>query len=159
MNPEKLFTAGLQAVFAGVGQREEVERGGFKLTATHYVGPGGEIYHDEWSEGGGHERIRTADGDLMIRTYVGNTIVVDKLTPMGIHVELIMLFLKEVISTHGQETRLYDNFELEVKDWRYVYTVTRRREDPFIITSDEEIYFKGKLVFVHTFGISEVVEQ
>lgn len=158
MNPNKLLSDGLQKGFGGSTNMSKDERGSFRITVSHYE-QDGNTYHDEWVNGGGQELARDAQGNAITRTYVGNVVSEEKLTELGITEKDIMNVLKRVIVEHGSEIRLETDFEINFEEWEYTYRVTYRREDPYIINGIEEIYYKGESVFVHTFGISKVVES
>ncbi len=158
MSADNLLSEGLQKGFGGSTNIEKTSRGSFQLTSSHYEGGSG-VYHDEWVTGGGQELVRTQDGESMTRTYVGNVIAPEKLEELGITEKDVMTVLKRVITEHGDQIRLGDDFEITLDDWLYTYKVTYRREDPYIINGIEEILYKDQSVFVHTFGISKVVES
>lgn len=157
MSGNNLLTQGLQKGFANSTDKEEITRGGFQLTSSHYEDNNG-IYHDEWVTGGGQELLRDSDGQSMTRTYVGNVVSSEKLNSLGITETDVMILLKKVITDHGDKIRFNEDFKLTSDDWQYSYRVTYKREDPFIINGIEEIFYKDESVFVHTFGISKVVE-
>lgn len=158
MDPKSLLAKGLQQGFAGITNITRIERGGFELKSSHVV-MNGELYHDEWVNGGGQELIRTTEGEMLTRTYVGNVIDSSKLQALGLAEKDIMTFLIKTILEHGEKTRFDTDFEIKVDNWEYSYNITFNSEDPFIINGIEQIFYKGSLVFVHTFGISKVVES
>lgn len=158
MSADKLLSEGLQKGFGGSTNIEKTTRGNFQLTSSHYEVDSG-VYHDEWVTGGGQELVRTQDGEAMTRTYVGNVIAPEKLEALGITEKDVMTVLKSVITEYGEQIRLGEDFEITLGDWQYTYKVTYKREDPYIINGIEEIFYKDQSVFVHTFGISKVVES
>lgn len=159
MGTQNLLNEGLQKGFGGDTDIKKTNRGGFNLTSSHYDNGKGGVYHDEWVTGGGQELVRTQDGEAMTRTYVGNVIAPEKLEELGISEKDVMTVLKRVITEHGEQIRLGEDFGIILDDWRYTYKVTYRREDPYIINGIEEIFYQDQSVFVHTFGISKVVES
>lgn len=148
---------GLEKGFGGSTNIQKVERGSFELTSSHYEGNNG-TYHDEWVNGGGQELVRGEDGKAMTRTYVGNVIEKEGLENLGITEKDVMSVLKKVITEHSNSIRFDKDYNLTIGDWLYTYKVIYRRENPFVITGIEEIYYKNQSVFVHVFGISNVVE-
>ncbi len=153
-----ILSEGLKEGFGGTSKIAKTSRGGFAITQSHYEGVNG-IYHDEWVSGGGQELGTTEDGKSFTRTYVGNVVAHKKLEALGISENDVMAVLKKVIIENGDKIRLDSDFVISLDDWRYTYTVTYKREDPYIINGIEEIFYKGHSVFVHTFGISRVIES
>ncbi|MCA9386880.1 hypothetical protein KC669_02485 [Candidatus Dojkabacteria bacterium] len=158
MDTSELLSEGLKAGFGGGTSVGSPDRGSFILQSSHYE-LDGNIYHDEWVNGGGQELIRTSDGQAMTRTYVGNVISEVRLEELGITEKDVMKLLMKVIQEYAEHTRFDTDFEIQIEDWHYSYSVTYRKEDPFIINGIEEISYKNISVFVHTFGISKVIEE
>ena len=156
-NSQDLLSKGLQKGFGGLTDKQTTNRGGFELTSSHYE-DGDQIYHDEWVNGGGSELVKSVENS-MVRVYVGNVISQEKLEELGISEDDIMGLLKSIILEHADQIRLDKDFSITVGDWHYDYRVTYKRKDPYIINGIEEIFYKNQSVFVHTFGMSPIIES
>ncbi len=159
MDSKKLLTRGLQKGFGGNTVRKKTTRGPFKVDSGHYETKNGGIYHDEWMAdrvGGGQELVLT-NGKSYTRVYAGGTISAKALGSLGLTVKDVMVFLKKQILDNGDKIRLWADFKPKPQgDWRYEYIIIDKEKDILVTAGKESIFYKGKLVFVHSFVLSPV---
>lgn len=155
-----LLHKGLTQEFSGGGTTEELIISGRAVKVTIIQFPDGTIYRDQFftNGGGGFETFINKDGKGVIRKYAGNSSSSERLTELGLTEKEIMDFLAKVILNNALSTRLDSDVAFIEGDFRYNYSVTNIIDDPFLIIGIEEIFYKGKLVFVHTINIAELKE-
>ncbi len=169
---QHVLAMGLQLGFAGKTKLEQVMRGGFALTASHFTeaettettkktARSKEMiaYHDEWAAdrtGGGQELVRAGE-QVYTRVYAGGTIAESELVRLGTSKKEIMTFLISQLSVLGENTRLHqDCGPLHEGEWEYAYRVTEKNDAIPYTCGKEEIRFQGNLVFVHHFVMCPV---
>lgn len=162
LNPQAILTLGLQKGFGGDTNMTKADRAGFAITASHFedtIDGQPVVYHDEWAAsraGGGQELVRVAEQQYT-RVYAGGTISDEALARLGISEQDVMAFLMKMIQQLGDKTRLAaDCPPVTDGDWRYQYTVQEQLDEIPLTVGKEEIRYKGDMVFVHWFLMTEV---
>ena len=162
ITPHKLLTLGLQKGFGGDTNMTKGERAGFAITASHFedtIDGQQAVYHDEWAAsrtGGGQELVRVGDQQYT-RVYAGGTISHEAMARMGTSEADVMAFLMKMIQQLGDATRLTQDCPAVLDgDWQYQYMVKEQLDEIPMTVGREVIKFKGELVFVHWFLMTEV---
>lgn len=106
--------------------------------------------------GGGQELVRVGDQQFT-RVYAGGTISIEAMVRLGITKQDVMAFLIKMIQQLGDATRLeQDCPAVEDGDWQYEYVVKERLPEIPLTAGKESISYKGEVVFVHYFLLTEV---
>ena len=160
ITPQQLLTLGLLKGFGGDTNMSTADRAGFPVTISHYQDPEtGGVYHDEWAAdraGGGQELVRVGEQQFT-RVYAGGTISVAAMAKLGITKQDVMVFLMKMITQLGDETRLEKDCPAVLDgDWQYEYAVKERLPEIPLTCGKETISYKGEVVFVHWFLLTEV---
>ncbi|HET7099279.1 MAG TPA: hypothetical protein VFI61_03545 [Patescibacteria group bacterium] len=148
---KSILSKGLGEGYVGKSLRGQVVRAGFPMETSDYNGPEG-TYHDEWLAhimGGGQELVKTANGEMATRVYAGGTLDEEKLKGFGITGKDIIGKLIFFVNKSEGKTRLDEDVELVDGDWSYTYKVMKSVQEIPVDVAEEEIKFKGNLVFVH----------
>jgi hypothetical protein len=153
MNTEikNILSKGLGEGYVGKSVLGKVDRAGFTLKTSDYQGSEGK-YHDEWEahqNGGGQELVETPDGKKATRLYAGGTPSDEELSKFGINGKEVIGKLISFVNQLGDKTRLDTDTESTDGDWTYSYKVMKTVNEIPLIVGDEEIKYKGNLVFVH----------
>lgn len=148
---KKILGTGLAGGYGNSNYEKGIDRAGFKFDINDYQGPEGK-YHDEWAahqNGGGQEIVETPDGEKWTRVYGGGSPddrVLQGFGTSGVEVgKKIMEFLGKV----GKLSRFDEDYELTDGNWAYIYKIIRNVPEIPVFLGQEEIRFKGNLVFVH----------
>lgn len=161
LTSHKLLTLGLQKGFGGETEFAQSERAGFSISVSHFEdAESGGVYHDEWAAnraGGGQELVRVGEQQYT-RVYAGGTISYEALAALGITKQDVIAFLMKMIQQLGGATRLHDSCAPVVDgDWEYAYEVKESLPAIPMTVGKESIKFKGEVVFVHYFLLTEVM--
>jgi hypothetical protein len=162
LTPQQLLTLGLQKGFGGQTEITQSNRAGFSISVSHLEDAAEGmpvVYHDEWAAdraGGGQELVRVGEQQFT-RVYAGGTVSLAALAAAGITKADVMAFLIKMITQLGDKTRLEaDCPPIQDCDWQYEYTVKERLPEIPLTTGKEVISYKGEVVFVHWFLLTEV---
>lgn len=146
-----VLAKGLGEGYVGKSVRGKAVRTGFELETSDYQGPEGK-YHDEWAahqNGGGQELVETANGEKATRVYAGGSLTEEKLKELGLTdkdvIEKLVLFVNRL----GDKTRQDQDSESTEGDWTYTYKIIKSVKEIPVEVGEEEIRFRGNLVFVH----------
>jgi hypothetical protein len=151
----RALTAGLLAGYGGKTQFSSVTRGPFELKSSHFES-GDIVYHDEWTNGGGQEIIKTGDS-MYTRVYAGGVINSENLQKLGITHKDVINNLISRIQQLGENTRLFADCKAEVIDgWDYEYKILDNQTEIPVTTGKEVISYQGQTVFVHVFVLSPI---
>ena len=155
----ELLTRGLIAGYASSEPPMPIIRAGVKGKSTHYEEPDGGVYHDEWfgkTSGGGQELVRTSRGHYL-RTYYGGTANDTVLSALGISAEEVSEYLVSKITQLGESTRLHEDSPIITDGiWQYQYSVLDVGHEVTYTSASERIYYMGKTVHFHHFGLTPV---
>ena len=146
-----ILAKGLSEGYVGKSVSGKVERAGNTLKTSDYEGPEGK-YHDEWlahQNGGGQELVETPDGKLATRVYAGGTPSDEELSKFGITGDDVIKKLIFFVNQLGDKTRLDTDTESTEGEWAYSYKILKSVDEIPLAVGDEEITYKGNLVFVH----------
>lgn len=159
----KDLNIGLQRGFAGGIERGKKSRHGWgEVEFSHMVDivDGKTItYQDEWvgNRAGGGQELESIDGKHFTRVYAGGVVGQEKLEKLGIKKKDVITFLKSQILEHGEELRLFSDFESELQGkWKYVYKILFNDPEIGVTGARESILYDDNLVFVHGFLLSPV---
>ncbi len=155
---DKLLSEGLVAGYGNGTEIETVQRGPFELTASKYTSPDGGIYRDEWTDSGGQEIVRTADGSETTRVYAGRVLDAEELAKLGLVPKDVTQKLKWWIKELGDRTRLDEVCHPAPDgDWGYSYDILKKDVDgiPLTISLETQSY-RGTTVFAHAFAKSPI---
>lgn len=159
-NSKDILAKGLLEGYVGKTVRGSAVRAGFNLKTSDYEGPEGK-YHDEWDadfNGGGQELTVIPNGETATRVYAGGTLAKEKLETLGLTKKEVIGKLVFFVNRLGDKTRLDEDAEVsEGEDWKYTYKVLRRVEEIPLDLGQEEIRYKGSLVFIHFHILSPVI--
>lgn len=148
---KKILSKGFGEGYVGKSVREQTGRAGFKLETSDYKGSEGK-YHDEWAarqNGGGQELVENIDGEMATRVYAGGTLGSDELNKFGLTDKDVIGKLIFFVNKLGDKTRLDEDAELTDGDWVYKYKVMKAVKEIPVCVGEEDILYKGNLVFVH----------
>ena len=153
MKPEikKILSKGLGEGYIGKSVRGQIDRASFKLETSDYKGSEGK-YHDEWAahqNGGGQELVETTDGEKATRIYAGGSLEIDGLNKLGLTDKDVIGKLIFFVNELGDKTRLDEDVELTDNDWVYKYKILKSVKEIPVCVGEEDILYKGNLVFVH----------
>ena len=150
---EDLLGKGLEEGYAGVMERETVQRGPFTVEASEYKSPEGGIYRDEWiaDRTGGGQEIAQIGEEKTTRLYAGGTISVEKLRELGLTKKDVTGQLKKFIKESSGTSRLLAPYSSQDNDWAYDYHLIASLPEIPLRVGMETIQFKGDLVFAHGF--------
>jgi hypothetical protein len=158
---EDILRKGLQSGYAGSGKRISVQRGPFTLAAEELTFPDLDAkYNDHWiaKRVGGGQEIAQGGEDMATRVFAGGIVKPEILTSLGITEQDVLLYLKRILPTVADRTRLYTDVTSEADgDWKYQYIVTRTFPDVPLTLGVETILYKSQEVFVHVFLIAPIV--
>lgn len=146
-----LLAKGLSEGYAGKSVRGKVNRSGFDLETSDYSGAEGR-YHDEWAahqNGGGQELVESLNGEKATRVYAGGSLDNEGLEKLGITEKDVIGNLIFFVNQLGDKTRLNTDAEWIEGDWTYTYKILRSVKEIPVEVGEEEIRYKGNLVFVH----------
>jgi len=146
-----ILAKGLGEGYVGKSVRGQVDRAGFILETSDYNGPEGR-YHDEWAahqNGCGQELTETPDGKKATRVYGGGTPSDEELAVFGINGKEVIGKLFFFVNQLGDKTRLDTDIESVDGDWSYSYKIMKSVNEIPLSVGDEEIKYKGNLVFIH----------
>lgn len=142
---------GLGEGYIGKSIHGQVSRAGFTLETSDYEGWEGK-YHDEWAanqNGGGQELVETPNGKKATRVYAGGSLSDKELAEFELTGKDVIRKLVFFINQLGDKTRLDADAELTDGDWNYSYKVIKSVKEIPINVSEEEIKYKGNMVFIH----------
>jgi len=149
---KEILAKGLGEGYVGKSIRGETSRAGFDLETSDYQGPEGR-YHDEWAaahqNGGGQEMIETVNGEKATRVYAGGSLDEEKLKGFGITGKDVIGKLILFVNRLESKTRLDQNAESTDGEWIYTYKILKSVKEIPVEIGEEEIRFRGNLVFVH----------
>jgi hypothetical protein len=149
------LTKGLLAGYGGKTKFDKLTRGGFEMSSSHFY-DGKITYHDEWTNNGGQEIVKTGK-KMFTRVYAGGAPAKEVLEKLGISEKQVIENLIERIKELGDKTRLFENCIAKNKnDWDYEYKILDDDKDTEIVTGKEIIRYKNKVVFIHVFVLSLV---
>lgn len=153
MKPEikSILSKGLGEGYVGKSLRGQTDRAGFKLETSDYNGSEGK-YHDEWAahqNGGGQELAEDINGEKATRVYAGGTLDEEKLKGFELTGKDVIGKLIFFVNKSEGKTRLDEDVELADGDWTYKYKVMKSVKEIPVDVAEEDILFKGNLVFVH----------
>jgi hypothetical protein len=156
---DRLLNVGLVTGYGGGTEiKKHVKRGAFEVTTSTYTSPDGDVYHDEWTDSGGQEIVRTKDGSEATRVYAGRVLEAEKLAELGIASGDVIKRLKSWITRLGETTRLDEPCHPEPDgDWGYSYDILQRDVEgiPLTISLERQTY-KGTTVFAHSISKSPI---
>lgn len=164
ITPKQMLTLGLQKGYGGETEFVQKDRAGFSVSVSHFEDPAGAdgqpaVYHDEWvadRAGGGQELVRVGEQQYT-RVYAGGTISYEAMASLGITKQDVIAFLVKMIQQLGGATRLHESCAPVVDgDWEYAYEVKESLPTIPMTVGKESIKFKGEVVFVHYFLLTEV---
>jgi hypothetical protein len=148
---KNILAKGLGQGYAGENVRGKIDRAGFPVETSDYKGPEG-IYHDEWAahqNGGGQELVETPDGEKATRVYAGGSLAEEELVKLGLTGKDVIGKLVFFVKQLGDKTRLDTNAEWAEGDWIYSYKVMKSVKEIPVDVAEEDIKYKGNLVFIH----------
>ena len=148
---KNILAKGLGEGYAGENIRRKIERSGFPVETSDYKGPEG-IYHDEWAahqNGGGQELVETLDGEKATRVYAGGSLAEEELEKLGLTEKDVIWKLVSFVKQLGDKTRLDTNVKRKEGDWSYSYKVMKSVKEIPVDVAEEDIKYKGNLVFIH----------
>ena len=152
---EKALTQGLLAGYGSKTKFKKIKRGSFKISSSHFEN-NEIIYHDEWTNGGGQEIVKSGD-DIFTRVYAGGIVNTKKLNILGITSENIIENLISRIKELKDRTRLFNDYRAkQINNWDYEYKILDRDLEIGVTVGKESIKYKNRLVFVHCFVLSPV---
>jgi len=148
---KKILAQGLGQGYVGNSVRGQVDRAGFTLETSDYLGDEGK-YHDEWAahqNGAGQELVKTPNGEKASRVYAGGTLSKEGLDKLGITDKDVIGKLIFFVNQLGEKTRLDVDTESSEGDWTYTYKILEDVNEIPLVIGKEEIKYKGSLVFIH----------
>jgi hypothetical protein len=153
MNPKikKILSKGLGEGYVGKSVRRQTDRAGFKLETSDYNGTEGK-YHDEWDanqNGCGQQLVESIYCEMSTREYAGGSLGPDELNKFGLTDKDVIGKLIFFVNKLGDKTRLDEDVELIDGDWVYEYKVMKSVKEIPVCVGEEDILYKGNLVFVH----------
>ena len=147
-NISQALTLGLLAGYGGQTKFGKAVRGTFEVSSSHFEN-NKIVYHDEWTNGGGQEIIKS-DGDFFTRVYAGGAI--NKNVSTKEIIQKLIFFIQEL----KDQTRLFSNCSFSSGNWDYEYKILDREEDFDITVGKETIKYQNETVFVHCFVLSPI---
>lgn len=149
----ELLSKGLEEGYAGGTERQTTQRGSFQMEASHYTGPSGEIYHDEWianTLGGGQEIVQIGD-EMATRLYGGGTAGTEELAQLGLTRKDVTGRLKGFIRESEGKTRTSTPYSAKDGEWQYDYNIIHDVANIPVSVGLEMITYRETTVFAHYF--------
>lgn len=146
-----ILAKGLSEGYGGKIVFKKVKRATFEIESSDYKGPEGK-YHDEWAahqNGGGQELVEAANGEQATGVYAGGSLEEEKLKELGLTGKDVIGKLVLFVNRLGDKTRLDEDAESTEGDWTYTYKIMKSVKEIPVDVAEEEIRFRGNLVFVH----------
>ena len=151
---EKILSKGLKEGYAGKSRHVSTKRGPFTLKATEITFPDGSLYNDHWifKRTGGGQEIAQSGNDMATRVFAGGVVNEEKLISLGIKEQDVVEYLKKVLPTVANKTRLHENIKPELDgEWQYEYIILKQYPEILLSIGVETIKYKNETVFVHAF--------